>query len=70
MIVKQGNTYLGMVGGREINRRVNIIEIRNSGKEYVRWTQIKKDGTHGKSSWTEKSKFEEWAKGLYEEGDK
>ncbi len=66
MIVKQGNTYWGIVGQREVERRVDIIETRSSGTQYVKWTHIKKDGTLGKSSWTERRKFEKWAKGLFE----
>lgn len=42
MNVKQGNTYWGMVGSREVERRVNIIETRSSGTQYVNWTHIKK----------------------------
>lgn len=67
MIVKRGNTYWGYVGGRQVERHVNIIETRNSGTQYVNWTHIKKDGSPGKSRWTERRKFEEWAKGLFEE---
>lgn len=68
MIVRQGNTYWGYEGKREVQRRVDLIETRNSGNQYVRWTAIKKDGSEGKKTWTERRKFEEWVKGLFEKG--
>ncbi|WP_438498041.1 hypothetical protein [Paenibacillus sp. IHBB 3054] len=69
MIVKQGNTYWGYEGKREVQRRVNLIETRSSGTQYVHWTGIKKDGSEGKKAWAERRKFSEWARGLFEEGD-
>lgn len=69
MQIQKGATYWGYVGKREVYRKVNIIETRSSGKNYVNWTQKKKDGTDGQTRWTELEKFKEWAKGIFEHGD-
>lgn len=66
--IKNGATYWGVVGKKEVERRVNIIETRSSGTRYINWTHKKKDGSDGKSSWTEYQKFADWVKGLYENG--
>lgn len=67
--IQRGVTYWGYLGKREVERRVNIVEIRNSGTQYVNWTHIKKDGSEGKSSWSRRDKFQEWIKGIYEEAN-
>lgn len=64
--IKQGVTYWGYQGNRQVERKVNMTETRSSGTRYVNWTHVKKDGTHGASKWTEYKKFSEWAKGIYE----
>lgn len=64
--IKEKVTYWGMVGKRQVERRVNIIETRSSGTQYVNWTHVKKDGSEGERSWTERRKFTEWAMGIYE----
>lgn len=64
--IKNGVTYWGIEGRRQVERRVNIIETRNSGTRYVNWTHKKKDGSEGQQRWTEYRKFAEWAKGIYE----
>lgn len=69
MRIKRGNTYWGYVGERQVERKVNIIEIRNSGTRYINWTHIKKDGSPGKSQWSREDKFMEWVKGIFEEGE-
>lgn len=66
MKIEKGVTYWGYAGKRETERRVNIIETRNSGTQYVNWTHIKKDGTEGKHQWSRLEKFKEWAKGVFE----
>ncbi|KWX71598.1 hypothetical protein AMQ84_27120 [Paenibacillus riograndensis] len=68
MTVEKGNIYWGYEGKREVQRRVDIIETRNSGTQYIHWTGIKKDGSEGKKTWTERRKFEGWVKGLFEKG--
>lgn len=66
MKLAKGVTYWGYLGKRQVERLVNVIETRSSGTRYVNWTHKKKDGSDGKSSWTEEKKFSEWAKGIYE----
>ncbi|MEK8128386.1 hypothetical protein WMW72_10770 [Paenibacillus filicis] len=66
MHVKSNVTYWGMAGKREVKRKVNSIETRYLGTQYVNWTLIKKDGSSGMSGLMERGKFEEWAKGIYE----
>jgi hypothetical protein len=66
MIAKKGVTYWGRTGGRVVEKRVDLIETRNSGTQYVKWTFKKKSGADGNSSWTERRKFEEWIVGVYE----
>ncbi|MFF0828720.1 hypothetical protein ACFYU8_18055 [Brevibacillus sp. NPDC003359] len=69
MQLQRGTTYWGYIGTQEVHRRVNLIETRSSGKEYVNWTQKKKDGTEGQTRWTELGKFKDWVKGIFEIGD-
>ena len=69
MQIKSGTTYWGYVGKTEVRRKVNIIETRNSGKQYVNWTQQNMNGSTGQTRWTELVKFREWAKGVFEYGE-
>ncbi|MFS0841205.1 hypothetical protein [Paenibacillus sp. 1P03SA] len=66
MQIIRGVTYWGIEGSREVERRVNVIETRSSGTQYINWTRIKKDGSEGKTQWTEREKFAVWVKGVYE----
>lgn len=65
VIIKEGNTYWGISGTRETRRRVLVIERRYSGRKYVKWTNIRKDGAEGKVTWTELVNFSEWVQGVY-----
>lgn len=66
MNIQRGVTYWGYEGKRQVERRVNVIETRNTGTRYVNWTHIKKDGSEGKRQWSSLDKFQTWAKGIYE----
>ncbi|NHN33202.1 hypothetical protein [Paenibacillus agricola] len=65
MLVETGVTYWGVNGKREIRRKVNLIETRTSGTQYVNYTNKKMNGLDGSTSWTKRKNFEEWAKGIY-----